>query len=173
MKNIAMQERLTQEILAFIDTRKSLMLSSTTEAGVPYASYAPFAITPEQDGFYILISTIAVHAKNLLANAPASVLVIEDEDSAEELFARIRINYAVLAEHIEAGSESFNKGVNTLVERHGERSRNLSELSDFHLFKLVPTAGRYIKGFGKAYTLAGGSLTSESIDHLRQGHVKR
>jgi hypothetical protein len=173
MKNTAMQARLGDEILEFIDSRKSLMLSSNTKEGFPYASYAPFAITPEQDGFYILISSIAVHANNLLANAIASVLVIEDEDTAEELFGRIRINYAVVAEPIPADSEDFNKGVDTLVARHGERSRHLSELSDFYLFKLAPTAGRYIKGFGKAYTLAGGNLTAESIDHLTVGHVKR
>ncbi|MCK5881234.1 MAG: pyridoxamine 5'-phosphate oxidase family protein, partial [Sinobacterium sp.] len=79
MKNVAMQARLSDEILTFINSRKSLMLSSLNEDSSPYASYAPFAITPESDGFYVLISTIAVHAKNLLANAPASVLIIEDE----------------------------------------------------------------------------------------------
>ncbi len=173
MKNTAMQDRLGDEILEFIDSRKSLMLSSLTEGGEPYASYAPFAITPENNGFYVLLSTIAVHAKNLLANPKASVLIIEDEDSAGELFARIRTNYGVEAEHIEHGSEAFEKGVQTLEARHGERSRNLSQLSDFHMFKLRPTGGRYVKGFGRAYMLAGDSLTAESIDHMRDGHVKR
>ena len=45
------------------------MLSSITEEGAPYASYAPFALTEQQDGFYVLLSVIAVHAKNLLANS--------------------------------------------------------------------------------------------------------
>ena len=173
MKNTAMQARLSDEILSFIESRKSLMLSTMTNEGLPYSSYAPFALTEKKDGFYILISVIAIHAENLLDNVHASVLVIEDEDSADELFARIRINYAVKAEEITYKQEWFSKGVDALVARHGERSRHLSELSDFHLFKLVPTRGRYIKGFGKAYTLAGGDLTAESIDHLREGHVKR
>ena len=173
MKNIAMQDRLSEEILAFIDSRKSLMLSSMTEDNEPYASYAPFAMTSDQNGFYVLLSTIAVHAKNLISNPKASVLIIEDEDSADELFARIRTNYKVEAEHIEHGTEAFEQGVKTLESRHGERSRNLSELSDFHLFKLTPLGGRYVRGFGRAYMLAGNSLTAESINHLRDGHVKR
>jgi len=173
MKNTAMQDRLGDEILNFIESRKSLMLSSTTEDGAPYASYAPFALNENKNNIYVLLSTIAVHAKNLLTNPKAAVLIIEDEDSAGELFARIRTNYQVEAEHIEHGTAAFEAGIVCLENRHGERSRNLSELSDFHLFKLVPTSGRYVKGFGRAYMLAGDSLTAESIDHLRDGHVKR
>ena len=173
MKNTAMQNRLGDEILSFINSRKSLMLSSITEDGEPYASYAPFALTEEQDGFYVLLSTIAVHAKNLLAHAKAAVLIVEDEDSAKELFARLRATYHVAAEHIAHGTEGFEKGVQALEARHGERSRNLSELSDFHMFKLTPNSGRYVTGFGRAYMLAGDSLTAESIDHMRDGHQKR
>ncbi len=173
MKNTAMQERLGDEILSFIDSRKSLMLSSINEEGEPYASYAPFAVTEENDGFYVLLSTIAVHAKNLLANSKASVLIIEDEDSARELFARLRCNYSVNAEYIKHGTDAFEKAVKVLENRHGERSRQLSELSDFHMFKLTPKGGRYVTGFGRAYMLAGDSLTAESINHLRDGHMKR
>ena len=173
MKNIAMQDRLDKEILSFIQSRKSLMLSSITEEGAPYASYAPFALTEQQDGFYVLLSVIAVHAKNLLANQKAAVLIVEDEDSADELFARIRTTYQVDAEHIAHGSDGFEQGIQSLEARHGERSRQLSELSDFNLFKLTPNSGRYVKGFGRAYMLAGNSLTAESIDHLRDGHQQR
>ncbi len=173
MKNTALQERTSDEILSFIDSRKSLMLSSLTEEGTPYASYAPFAVTEEENGFYVLLSTIAVHAKNLLANTKAAVLIVEDEDTAGELFARIRTTYSVDAENIKHGTEAFEAAVKVLEARHGERSRNLSELSDFHMFRLKPTGGRYVKGFGRAYNLAGNSLTAESIDHLRDGHVKR
>ena len=171
MKNTALQQRLSDEILSFIGGRRSLQLATLGEDGAPFASYAPFAF--DENSLYVLLSDIAIHGVNLMRDARGSVLIIEDEDSAGELFARIRVNYQVAAEELEVDSASWKRGVELLVERHGERPNKLSQLADFRLFKLSPLQGRYVKGFGKAYSLAGGSLTAESIDHLRDGHRPR
>lgn len=171
MKNKKMQQRLSSEVEQFINSRKSLQLSTITQEGNPYASYAPFALG--DDCLYVLISEIAVHATNLQHNPKASVLIIQDEDSADELFARIRVNYSVDAENIEVDSEKWHEGLKILSDRHGERINNLSQLSDFKLFKLNPTGGRFVKGFGRAYTLASGTLASEILSHMSDGHKKR
>lgn len=171
MKNQAMQSRLSQEVMDFIHSRQSLQLASISEAGEPFASYAPFAIG--DDCLYVLLSEIALHAINLQANPTASVLIIEDEDSAGELFARIRVNYAMRAELISYNSADWQTGMSQLTARHGERPKNLGEHTDFKMFRLVPTRGRYVKGFGKAYTLAGNSLAGEEVEHLRDGHQRR
>jgi hypothetical protein len=46
-------------------------------------------------------------------------------------------------------------------------------MSDFKLFKLNPTSGRFVKGFAKAYSLAGNSLAGEEVSHMTDGHKKR
>jgi hypothetical protein len=38
---------------------------------------------------------------------------------------------------------------------------------------LTPVSGRYVKSFGKAYTLSGESLSAAVIKHLREGHKPR
>jgi putative heme iron utilization protein len=167
MNNKKLQQAISNEILAMINTRKSLMLSSLDNDGFPYASYAPYA--SGDDCLYILISELAVHAKNLQQEPKASVLIIEDEDSAEELFARLRIVYKVLAEKINIDTDEWHTGLANLTARHGERIPFLSSMSDFKLFKLRPVSGRYIKGFGKAYQISGGSLAG-SMNHIRDGH---
>jgi putative heme iron utilization protein len=171
MKNKAMESRLGEEIMQFIDARRSLQLASLDENGMPYASYAPFAVG--EDCLFVLLSEIAIHAVNLLKNPAASVLIIEDEGPAEELFARVRVNYAVRAEHLDYGSNDWQLAMERLVERHGERPRKLGEHTDFKMFRLVPQSGRYVKGFGKAYTLVGNSLSGTAVDHLRDGHKRR
>jgi hypothetical protein len=120
-----------------------------------------------------LLSEIAVHAINLQHNPKASVLLIQDEDSADELFARVRVNYAMDAQHIAFEAPGWNDGLNRLVKRHGDRIANLANMSDFKLFKLVPNKGRYVKGFGRAYSFGGHSLSGEYVIHLRDGHKKR
>ena len=116
---------------------------------------------------------MALHGLNLIAEPRASVLIIEDEDSAAELFARRRVSYQIVAEELPVGAPEWHCGVECLEERHGERARQLSQLADFRLFRLRPTSGRYVKGFGKAYRLSGGRLAQTAIDHLRDGHRPR
>ncbi|CAA0081912.1 putative protein [BD1-7 clade bacterium] len=171
MKNTAMQARLDTEILDFVASRKTLQLASIDENGLPFSSYAPFAIG--DDCIYVLLSEIAVHGINLMVNPRASALVIEDEDTADILFARKRVNYQMRVENIEYQADGWDLGIETLVHRHGEISANLSQKEDFKLFRLIPERGRYVKGFGKAYSFSGDSLTGDVLDHMRDGHVDR
>lgn len=171
MKNKAMSARLSQEVVDFIGSRRTLQLASLGQDGTPYASYAPFALG--DTCFYIIISEIAVHAVNLQANPRASILIIEDESSAEKVFARIRVNYAVRAALLAHGSPEWEEGMSRLTERHGEQPRQLGQLTDFKMFRLEPLHGRYVKGFGRAFDLAGGTLAGEIVTHLREGHRAR
>jgi heme oxygenase (biliverdin-IX-beta and delta-forming) len=171
MKNKGLESKIQQEIMDIINARKSLMLSTLDQDGLPYASYAPFAMG--EDCLYVLISEIAVHGKNLQLHPQASVLIIEDEETATELFARLRVFYRVQAELIEPDTADWQQGLHCLQDRHGDRIMSLSQLSDFKLFRLHPQTGRYVKGFGKAYQIEGGTLTGESLAHLRGGHKKR
>ncbi|MBP7547619.1 MAG: pyridoxamine 5'-phosphate oxidase family protein [Corallincola sp.] len=171
MNSDRISNRVGPEILALLEQQRSLMLASITRDGLPYASYAPFAAGG--DCLYVLLSEIAVHANNLRLNPQASVLVIEDEASAAELFARQRVQYSVTAERLALETAEGQSGLALLVARHGERITQLSQLSDFHLFRLVPSAGRFVKGFGKAFAFTGRSLTGDNMEHLREGHRPR
>lgn len=171
MNNKGLETRISEEILSFIGSRKSLQLSTLQADGTPYASYAPFAIGDEC--LYILISEIAIHTGNLRRNPKASVLIIEDEDNCNKVFARIRVNYAIDAELLTFDSDEWKLGIDTLFQRHGKPITNLSALTDFKLFKLNPSGGRYVKDFGRAYTLEGNSLAGEAIVHLRGAHKTR
>ncbi len=172
MKNKAMEDRLGDELKDFLASRRTLHLSTLDQDGHPYASYAPYAIG--NDCIYVLLSDIAIHGINLKHNPKAAVLIVEDESEAQTIFARIRVNYQVKAEHIshKAGKD-YDEGIDYLFQKQGERVHNLSQLTDFNLFKLTPLGGRFVKDFGRAYTIAGNSLTGESIEHLRDGHKPR
>lgn len=170
MKNKTLEARLGGEVRAFIESRLSLQLSTVKQDGTPFASYAPFAVGDEC--LYVLLSEIAVHAVNLQHSPKASVLIIEDEDNCEELFARLRVNYSVEAEMLTWNSVQWHEGLATLSARHGQRIVELSKHEDFKLFRLKPVGGRYVKGFGRAYVLAGGTLAGD-IDAMRDGHKRR
>ena len=146
-------------------------LATLGSDGLPFASYAPFAI--DDESLCIVLSDIAVHGMNLKACPDASVLIIEDEDTAKELFARKRLAYHVTAQAPQPGDIEWEKAVSALEHAHGKRPRQLSELADFQVFRLTPSSGRFVTGFGRAYSLEGGSLTRAQINHLQIGHRSR
>lgn len=170
-----MREEKVQNIIhsieSFISERKTLNLSTITKEGLPFASYAPYA--KGEDCFYVLLSDIARHAVNLVLNPVASVLVIADEIPSREIYALERLSYSVQAELLEFGADEWGVGIDCLAERFGQRIHDLSNLTDFKLFKLVPTEGRYVKGFAKAYSLSGRGFTGAEVKHLREGHKRR
>ncbi len=107
-KNQRLRERLLPEIESFKAERSTLQLATQNKAGVPNASYAPFALA--DDGFYILVSELARHGVNLKESSMVSVMLLEDETEAKSVFARKRLTFDAVAELVARDSLGFDKG---------------------------------------------------------------
>ncbi|WP_409522757.1 heme utilization protein HutZ [Nitrincola sp. MINF-07-Sa-05] len=163
-----LQKRIAPEIQSLRDQARSLMLATINPDGTPNVSYAPFAL--DQEGYYILISDIARHGRNLKVNPYVSLMIIEDEGAAKQLFARERLTFEALANMVERETDLWRNGIAQLQERHGDMIGNLSQLGDFNLFCLKPVAGLYVRGFGQAYQVSGDDLVE--VVHLKEGHQR-
>ncbi len=151
---------------------RSVQLGTVDPEGRPDISYAP-VILDEARHLYIYISVLSKHTSNLLQTKVASAMLIEDEGSAEQLFARRRITYECQAEAIERNSEKWVERLNALENRFGGIIKGLRQLEDFHLICLRPRSGRLVVGFGQAFEVSGECM--ETLSHLGgsgQGHRK-
>ncbi|KOO02657.1 heme utilization protein HutZ [Vibrio nereis] len=164
-----LQNRLEPEVQAFRDSRKTLQLATISAEGIPNATYAPFAF--DSQAYYILVSDIAAHGRNLKTNRNVSILMIEDESECKQIYARKRLTFDTRAELVERNTEAWQQGVNVLQTRFGDIIENLSQLGDFNLYRLVPESGRYVKGFGQAFEISGNDLLD--FVHLTEGHVQK
>ncbi len=163
MKNKRLQTQLNDEISTFLTQQQSLMLSSINDAGFPHASYAPFV--NHNNELLIFISQLAAHTQHLLTTGKAGVLMIEDEASSDDVFARTRLSYQMKVEVIARDDVFWLEGIALLKQKLGDRIDLLSQLGDFVLFRLIPVEGRYVKGFGRAYEISPGSLVAE-LSHI-------
>ncbi|WP_022941795.1 heme utilization protein HutZ [Psychromonas hadalis] len=166
VKKERLQNRLGPEIKAFRESRRTLQLATISAEGKPNVSYTPFVLL--DDGYYILISKIACHARNLLANPHISFMMIEDEQNSKMLHARKRLTYEAQAVVIERDTAQWKIGIDALQNRFGEIIDNLSNMADFTLFQLQPENGLFVKGFGKAFQVGADDLID--FVHLNQGH---
>lgn len=168
VKQERLQNRLAPEIQEFRDSRKTLQLATVDKEGKPNVSYAPFVL--QEDGYYVLISEIARHARNLAENPAVSLMMVEDEDTAKQLYARKRLTFDANVEVVERDTEKWNAAIAGLKERFGEIIDGLSTLQDFKLFRFIPQQGLFVKGFGQAFQVSGDDLID--FVHLEQGHKK-
>ncbi|CDT34917.1 Heme utilization protein [Vibrio coralliirubri] len=168
VKQERLQGRLGPEIKEFRQERRTLQLATVDEEGRPNVSYAPFV--QNQEGYFVLISDIARHARNLKANPQVSLMMIEDEESSKQLYARKRLTFDAQATVVERETELWTQVIGQMQERFGEIIDGLSQLQDFSLFNLKAENGLFVKGFGQAYQVSGDDLVD--FVHLQEGHKK-
>lgn len=152
---------------AFPARFQTLHLGTVSAEGQPEASYAPFVA--DQERYYVYLSELARHTGNLRARGRVSVLFIEGEDSASQLFARERLTLACEATECARGSARFDQVLDLFERRFGKFMQAIRPLKDFHLFELRPVSGSYVAGFARAYTLTGGDLGELRHRH-EEGH---
>ncbi|MCG9788351.1 heme utilization protein HutZ [Vibrio mediterranei] len=168
VKQERLQGRLGQEIKEFRQERKTIQLATVDEEGRPNVSYAPYV--QNQDGYFVLISQIARHARNLEKNPNVSLMMIEDESDSKQLFARKRLTFDAVASIVERDTEQWQAVIAQMQDRFGEIIDGLSQLQDFILFNLKVEQGLFVKGFGQAYQVSGDDLVD--FVHLQEGHRK-
>ena len=151
-----------EEAAAFLGSFKTLQMATASAAGEPEASYAPF-VRIADNNFYVCVSDLATHTGHLAATGRASVLLVEDESAASQLFARRRLVIECGAEQVERDTARWRTAMDLFEHKFGEVMGLIRPLADFRLFALVPLRGTFIKGFGQAFRITGPAL-----DALRQ-----
>lgn len=168
IKQERLQGRLEPEIQEFRQERRTLQLATVDGEGRPNVSYAPFV--QNQEGYFILISHIARHARNLDINPHVSLMMIEDESSSKQIYARQRLTFDAVASVVPRESTLWRQVIGQMQQRFGEIIDSLSQLQDFSLFQLKVEQGLYVKGFGQAYQVSGDDMVD--FVHLQEGHKK-
>jgi len=155
------EQSLKAEILTLINSRKSLQLATLNDKKLPEASYTPFIYQAPE--FYIFVSALASHTQNLIAHPQCSLMLIEDEVSARNLFARTRLTFTAHAT-IPASQDSNRETIlDSMEELLGSTMKMIRTLPDFKLIRLGIKEGRFVKGFGAAF-----SIKDENFEVIEQ-----
>ncbi|MBF0471983.1 MAG: pyridoxamine 5'-phosphate oxidase family protein [Gammaproteobacteria bacterium] len=131
--------------------KQTLLLATVNEDGSAEASVAPYL---EQEGsFYIFVSELARHTRNMRQQSAATTLFIEDENEASNPFSRRRLSYRCRVTEVKREDANYALFLDLMEKRFGKLLQTLRQLPDFHLLQLQPQSGHYVSGFARAYTL--------------------
>jgi hypothetical protein len=154
MSQLYQQQQIQQEDDAkqLIQAQQTVLLSTVSIEGQPECSYAPYV--RDQGGvFYIFVSELAPHTQNMLQTSLASLLFIQPEQETKNIFARKRVVFECTVDDIKQQEKCFERQLQAMREKFGETIDLLRSLSDFHLLALTPVNGKYITGFGQAFSI--------------------
>ena len=146
-----------REAAALLAGVRTLHLATLSAAGEPEASYAPF-VRAGDGAFHICVSDLSRHGAHLVATGRASVLLIEDESAAGQIFARRRLVFDCGAAQVGRDTPRWRTVMDLFEHKFGEVVRLIRPLRDFRLFALAPRRGRFVKGFGQAFRIEGPAL---------------
>ncbi len=138
----------------------TLATNSVRHPGVPFASVMPFALTGEGSPL-LLISGMAVHTQNLVADPRASLLVMQSGSGADPLGSP-RATLLGSVQRIDEPAEALRQ---TYLRLHPS-ARHWIEFSDFSFFKLDVANIYFVGGFGVMGWVERNDYASASVDPL-------
>ena len=150
-------EPIVAEAGEFLARFRTLLMATVSEEGVPDASYAPY-VRIDDGAFYVNLSDLSTHTRNLLSTPRASILFVQPEDDTKQLFARKRLSFDADADVIERDTDVWNRIMDLFETKFGEVMDLIRPLQDFRLFRLQPRSGVYVRGFAQAYPLTSDDL---------------
>ena len=153
----------------FIAHIQTAVIGTLDKDHLPFSSYAPYIY--DTNRFYVYISDIATHAKNIQANPKASLFFIEDESKTDNLFARKRISLQCDSAKITRSSERFEEVLALFAQKFDAKMvETLKKMTDFNLFEFKVTYGEATFGFGKAYLIGGEQMNELVSRNVSGGH---
>lgn len=157
------KEEAQKELDVFLDNIKTVVLSTVSSEGEPFASYSPY-VQDEEGNFYVFVSTAVQHSHNMYNTKKAHLLFIEDESKTEHIYARRRLYFKAKAEKFEENDERFEKIAKLFEAKFDKQAALIRMMPDSRFYKLTPYDGNLVLGFGAAFKL---DETNKNIDKLQ------
>ena len=153
-----------------------LSTNSVKHAGYPFGSVMPYALTGDGSPLF-LISGMAIHTQNVLADPRASLLVMQRGNEQDPLgMARATLLGSVTS--VDKVPDALRRAY---LERH-PNARHWIDYADFGFFRLDVTQIYFVGGFGamgwvpvEEYTVAEADPLADAaagiIEHMNRDHA--
>jgi putative heme iron utilization protein len=141
----------------------ALATQSRHAAGFPFASVAPYGVDTDGSPTF-LISTMAMHTQNVLADDRASLLVTQPDWHGDPL-AGARVT--LLGPVSRVDGDALEALRTDYLERH-QGARDWVDFRDFHFYRMDVTSLYWVGGFGSMGWVEPDQYRSAAVDPLAE-----
>jgi len=142
----------TLHSLATLIRSNRLAALGTLRDGSPFVSMVVYAVSDDLASFYLHLSRLAVHTRDLIADPRLSLLIHESDrgESDPQTLARLTIqgDAATVSK-----TDSQYEAIKSLYLKKFPDAEMRFSLGDFDLYRIEPKSARYVGGFAQAFNL--------------------
>ena len=143
--------------------QKTILLTARGEFDQPEMGVTPFI--QHGDALFIYPSRLSAHVRAVLARGQGQFLLIEDEQAAQNIWARVRLKFDADIDEIARQDAKFAPLCDAFATAHGPTMGLIRDFTDFHMLRLRPRSGVLVTGFARAYRVEGADFTI--TEHLK------
>ena len=133
----------------------------TLRDGEPNLAMVAYAFADDFSAFYIHVSKLGKHTADMESDPHVSLLITETDDGRADPQTLARVSIRGTAEIVPRTDLGYIQVKNIYLDRFPE-AEQLFSLEDFNLWKITPKGGRYVAGFGRAFSVEPEALRKVS-----------
>ena len=141
-----------QALVRLINDQRVASLG-TLHADRPAVSLAPYATAADLSAFFIHVSGLALHSKDLLRDPRVALMIAEPDRPSHNPQALARASISGDAQPLTADDPGLDEARARYLARHPAAAINF-QLGDFFLVRIRPVSARFVAGFGRIYDLS-------------------
>jgi hypothetical protein len=133
----------------------------TLASGAPYVSLVLYAPDAGLSAFYLHLSRLAVHTRNLQADPRAALMIAQPDEGQADPQTLMRLSLQGRAVALGRQSPNYAPAQACYLGKYPQAAPIFS-LPDFDLYRFTPASGRFISAFGKIFDLTAAQLREAS-----------
>jgi putative heme iron utilization protein len=142
----------SEETLARIIRGTRIAALGTIHDGEPNLAMIAYSFANDFSAFYIHVSRLGRHTRDMEHNPHVSLLITETDDQRLDPQTLARLAIQGMAELLSRNAADYAHVKHVYCKRFPE-SEALFTLGDFNLWRITPKSGRYVAGFARAFNL--------------------
>lgn len=154
-------DRQSEETLADLIRGTRIAALGTLHDGEPNLAMVAYAFADDFSAFYIHVSKLGKHTGDMENDPRLSLLITEADDRRPDPQTLARLSLRGMAVILPRTDAGYAQVRSIYLQRFPE-AEQLFSLGDFNLWKIIPTSGRFVAGFGRAFNLVPEALRKVS-----------
>jgi heme iron utilization protein len=143
----------SEKILVRLLKTTRIAALGTSHEGAPFVSMISVARPDDGSAFYVHVSRLAQHTRDMDADPRVSLMLAEPDDGRADPQTLARLSIQCRAEKIARTDESY-AAIQKLYLSQFPASEQLFSFGDFGLWKLTPEKARFVAGFARAFNVS-------------------
>jgi putative heme iron utilization protein len=154
-------DEVSEQTLARLIRDTRIAALGTIREGEPNLAMVAVAFESDFSAFYIHVSRLGKHTGDMEKDSHVGLLFIEADDHRPDPQTLARVFIQGIASIIPRSDPDYANVKDLYLKRFPE-AEQLFSLGDFNLWKITPKGGRFVAGFGRAFSIVPEALRKVS-----------